>query len=282
MQNQTLLLLMSDATTDDEARAYAAIAATQNARLICLLLSMAPPYPLNAFGALPYATPEVSPEWIEALNAARRQMKVRADALEALLQAEGASGDVQVVQCAPADIRAVVARRALVCDLVFISNSLRSSEVNIFHSACYGVLFNSPAPLVLNTLPLQRPQRVFIAWNTELPAARAVHAALPILKSADEVYIGSFDPDPIETKDGEDPGADLAKWLSHQGCNVTINQYPSGGADIGESIQRRAQEVGADLVVMGAFGRSRLRELVFGGTTRAMLDQTDTPVLMAH
>ncbi|MBT8412813.1 MAG: universal stress protein [Boseongicola sp.] len=282
MENQTLLLLMSDQTPDDEVRAFAQMAATRNARLICLVITLAPTYPVSAFGALPYAAPEVSSEWVNELTASRKRMKERGDALEAILQAENASGDVQVIQCNPIDIRTLVARRAMVCDMVFLSDSMRSSDVDIFHSACYGVLFNSPAPLLLNAQAMTPPNRVFIAWDTELPASRAAHAALPLLKTAEDIFIGVFDPEATETQNGEDPGADLAKWLSHHGCNVTINQYPSGGADIATNIQRRAQELGADLVVMGAFGRSRLRELVLGGTTRSMLHQTDVPVLMAH
>ena len=282
MENQTLLLLTVEATADKEVRAFAEMAASKNARLICLMLCFPPAYPVSAFGALPYSTPEVSAEWIEALNTSRERMKERADALEAILQAEGTSGDVQVIQCNPIDVRAAVARRALVCDLVFVADSMRSGDPDIFHSACYGVLFNSPTPLVINSSRIPTPGRVFVAWDTELPASRAVHAALPILKAAEDVFICTFDADANEANDGEDPGTDVAKWLSHHGCHVTVNQYASGGANIAASIERRAQEIGADLVVMGAFGRSRLRQLVLGGTTRSMLHQTETAVFMTH
>ncbi|MFY0312091.1 universal stress protein, partial [Leisingera sp. D0M16] len=91
-----------------------------------------------------------------------------------------------------------------------------------------------------------------------------------------------FDPDLTDERDGEDPGTDAAAWLSHHGCNVTVSQFPSGGRDVGPAIQDRAREAGADLVVMGAYGHSRLREAVFGGTTRTMIEQTELPVLFAH
>ncbi|MFY0312802.1 universal stress protein, partial [Leisingera sp. D0M16] len=91
-----------------------------------------------------------------------------------------------------------------------------------------------------------------------------------------------FDPDMSDARDGEDPGADAAAWLSHHGCTVTLSQFPTGGHDTGSAIQDRAREAGADLVVMGAYGHSRLREAVFGGTTRSMLEQTALPVLFAH
>ena len=121
-----------------------------------------------------------------------------------------------------------------------------------------------------------------IAWNTSLPAAGAVRAALPLLKTAKSVTIMSIDPTMSETADGEDPGANLAKWLSHHGCNVTVQQVPGGGADTGKVMLRRAKDIGADLIVMGAYGRSRLREAIFGGTTRSMIEQTEMPVLLSH
>lgn len=282
MRNQTVLFVMNEATTDGEARQIAAHAAGQNSRLICLILSMVPTYPLSSFGVLPYGGVDVAPGWAEEIAQQRKMLRKRSEAIQAILESEGTSGDVHAVSCVPSDVRSVVARRALVCDAATVSQSLRNDDPDAFHAAVNGVLFESPIPLVLNGLPLDQPECVFLAWNTELPASRAAHAALPMLKAAKEVIIGSFDPIATELQDGEDPGADLAKWLSHQGCTVTINQYPSGGEEIGACIRHRATEVGADLVVMGAFGRSRLQQFVFGGTTRSMTEQTAVKVLMAH
>jgi len=85
-----------------------------------------------------------------------------------------------------------------------------------------------------------------------------------------------------ENRDGESPGSDLAEWLSRHGCNVKVAQYPSGGKEIGDCIIGRAKEMGADLVVMGAYGHSRLREDLFGGTTRTLIEPQDLAVLLAH
>lgn len=282
MKNQTLLFVMNEATPDSEVRTYAALAATKNARLICVILAEIPTFPIGGYGALPYGgATDVPLDWMKRTADARKALEARSDTLEALLQSEAVSGEVHTVHCVPSDMRVAVARRALVADVAGIATNLRSDD-EVFRAAAYSVLFDAPIPLVLNTpLPVQ-PARVFVAWNTEVPASRAIHSALPHLIAADEVVIGSFDPQATEFRDGEDPGADLAKWLSHHGCSVTVNQYPCGGSPVSTCIQRRAAEIGADLVVMGAFGRSRLQEFVFGSTTRVMLDQTTTPVLMAH
>lgn len=145
--------------------------------------------------------------------------------------------------------------------------------------AVQGVLFQSPIGLFMNAPVLSGAKRVFLAWDSGLAAARAAHMALPNLQGASEVVVGCFD---MSTAGQEDPGVDLAKWLSHHGCTVTVNQYSSGGQPIGACILQRAAEIGADLIVMGAYGRSRLRQTVFGGTTRTMLEQTDIPVFLAH
>ncbi|NKB26643.1 MAG: hypothetical protein GKR99_03365 [Rhodobacteraceae bacterium] len=103
-----------------------------------------------------------------------------------------------------------------------------------------------------------------------------------MLRTAQEVVIAIFDPVMTEYADGEDPGADVARWLSHHGCKVLVQQLPSGGKDIGEAMILRAREVGADLIVMGAYGRSRLRQNILGGTTTRLIDQSDLPGFMAH
>ncbi len=103
-----------------------------------------------------------------------------------------------------------------------------------------------------------------------------------MLRQTQEVIIGIFDPVMTENRDGENPGTDLAEWLSRHGCTVKVARYPSGGKETGDCIVGRAKELGADLVMMGAYGHSRLREGVFGGTTRTLIEQQDLAVPLAH
>jgi nucleotide-binding universal stress UspA family protein len=102
------------------------------------------------------------------------------------------------------------------------------------------------------------------------------------LRQADEVLVATIDPIMSEFRDGEDPGVDVAKWLTHHGCKVDVQQYPSGGHDIGDCILDHSKEYGADLIVMGSYGHSRTRQAVFGGTTRTLIEQTDQAVFLAH
>ncbi len=282
MNRQSLLFLMTEETPDAEIRQMAAYAADHEGRLVCCVVSQMPVQTVTAYGAVPYGGWDVSDQWVQEVSDARARLAKRAGALEALLQAENAAGDVQIALCNAPDLRTQVARRALVCDVAIAARDLRDVPDGLFRAAAYGVLFDTPIPLILNATPMSTPKRIFVGWDTDLPAARAIHAALPMLITADEVVIASFDPEAVEAVDGENPGSDLATWLGHHGCTITVNQYPSGGEAIGAAMQHRAAELGADLIVMGAYGRSRMRELVFGGTTRTMIEQTEIPVLMAH
>ena len=125
-------------------------------------------------------------------------------------------------------------------------------------------------------------KRIFVAWNYGSHAGRAVRAAMPLLRAADEVTLAIFDPIMSQFGDGENPGSDVAQWLSHHGCNVTVKQLPSKGQDVAEAMIERATEADADLIVMGAYDHSRLRQTLFGGTTRYMIEQADYPVLLAY
>lgn len=281
MDHKSSLYLIGKTTSDADILAVAETAYEQQAHLTCLLLELAPALPYYAYGPASFGTMAVPDNWSELARKSHEEVSARVDEAGALLAQAGASGEVQPVISAGIDIRHNVSQRARTCDIAHIAASLRDNET-VFHEAAHGVLFDSPAGLMLNGDPLTRRTRVFVAWDGGLPASRAVHAALPYLRAAEDVVIGCFDQTGTAAEAGEDPGAGLAAWLSHHQCAVTLAQYPSGGAEIARCIQDRAREAGADMVVMGAYGHSRWREAVFGGTTRTMMEQTGLPVLFAH
>ena len=134
----------------------------------------------------------------------------------------------------------------------------------------------------VSSISALQPKSVFLAWKAGLPSARAIHAALPTLRAAADVTVAMFDPITTRLREGENPGSDVAAWLTHQGCNVTVQPYPSGGEEVGTVMLKRAKEIGSDLIVMGAYDHSRLREVVFGGTTRTLIEQRKLPVFLCH
>ncbi len=124
-------------------------------------------------------------------------------------------------------------------------------------------------------------ERVLLAWNAGREAARAVADGLPFLKTARHVEVVAFDPKAGGADHGEQPGADIALYLARHGVKATAAQQHAG-IDVGEQILSRAADSDADLIVMGAYGHSRTRELVLGGATRTVLGAMTVPVLFSH
>ena len=125
-----------------------------------------------------------------------------------------------------------------------------------------------------------RFKRVMVAWNASRESARAVTDALPLLQASDAVEVVAFEPQ--RGDHGEVPGADLSLYLARHGVKATAARQTAPDLDIGSQILSRAADMDANLIVMGAYGHSRLRELALGGATRSLLDAMTVPVLMAH
>ena len=123
---------------------------------------------------------------------------------------------------------------------------------------------------------------VLVAWNASRESTRAVTDALPLLARAKSVAVLVVDPEEAGGKHGDSPGADIALHLARHGVNAKAYPTPSGGVEVGDVILSRASDIGADLIVMGAWGRSRARELVMGGATRSLLERMTVPVLLSH
>jgi nucleotide-binding universal stress UspA family protein len=125
-------------------------------------------------------------------------------------------------------------------------------------------------------------KRVLIAWDAGREAARAVTDALPFLQRAQSVEVTAFDPERLSRRHGEEPGADIGLYLARHGVKVSVARQTGAGFEVGSQILSRAADTSADLIVMGAFGHSRVRELVLGGATRTLLEAMTVPVLMSH
>ncbi len=120
-----------------------------------------------------------------------------------------------------------------------------------------------------------------MAWDGRAEAARAVVAALPLLKTAARVTVVLFDPQRGPDGHGEEPGADIALFLARHGVPVEVRCEPYS-IDKGKALLALAEAIDADLLVMGCYGSSPLREMLLGGTTRTVLANMALPVLMAH
>ena len=124
-------------------------------------------------------------------------------------------------------------------------------------------------------------RRPLVAWDGGLPASRAITSALPLLRQAGTIDVVIFNPHTEVGVHGEEPGADLALYLARHGIQVNVVERTVSGA-IGEALLSTAADLGSDLIVMGAYGHTRFREVLLGGVTRTVLGSMTVPVLMAH
>ncbi len=125
-------------------------------------------------------------------------------------------------------------------------------------------------------------RRVLVGWDASREATRAINDAMPLLAAAQSVTVLAIDPPGGPQGHGEVPGADIGLHLARHGVNAMVERTVSAGIGAGNTLLSRASDLGADLLVMGAYGHSRARELLLGGATRTVLDSMTLPVLMAH
>ena len=174
----------------------------------------------------------------------------------------------------------LAARFARYADLTLVTphaegfESMQSWVVN-------GALFESGRPiLLLPKGPAGFPavKRVMIAWDASVEASKAVRDAIGLMKAAEAVHAVLIDPVPSFEGHGPEPGADLAAYLGRHGIATTVHRLPQARARRPATrLRRTAADLGADLIVMGGFGHSRLRERIFGGTTTSMLKNVRGP-----
>lgn len=126
------------------------------------------------------------------------------------------------------------------------------------------------------------PRRVTIAWNGRREAARAVFDALPFLTAASEVNVLWVNPERETERAGDLPGDDIATTLARHGVRCEASRSSAAAADVGTEILRQASAYGSDLIVMGCYGHSRIREFVLGGASRDVMNGAEIPILLSH
>lgn len=124
-------------------------------------------------------------------------------------------------------------------------------------------------------------KRVLIAWDASTSATRAVTAAIPLLRRAENVDVVVFNADSRGDAHGEQPGADIGLYLARHGIKVNVVRQKTD-IDVGNALLSIAADLGSDMLVMGGYGHSRFREILLGGVTRTILESMTVPVLMAH
>ncbi|MEO9873606.1 MAG: universal stress protein [Anderseniella sp.] len=170
-------------------------------------------------------------------------------------------------------------------DLAMIAQVEANESCGVEPSFAEYVVMEAGRPVLL--VPRGKPfdtigNKVLMGWNGAREAARACFDALPLLPADSEVSIVWVDPHKQRALAGNVPGAELAATFARHDIRVTAEPMPTADADTGRALLARVEDVGADLLVMGAYGHSRVREFVFGGATEHVLNNMTVPVLMSH
>jgi nucleotide-binding universal stress UspA family protein len=200
----------------------------------------------------------------------------------ATLQGEGIEGEWRVVEGVAAETVALHARYA---DLVVVGQHDPEGEARDSDAIIERALFSSGRPVLIVPFAGEFKtigRTVLVGWNASREAARAVHDALPLIAQAEQATVLSVNPRVGLDAHGEVPGADIALHLARHGVTVTVAKTASEEVGEGDVLLNHAADTLADLLVVGAYGHSRVREYVVGGVTRTLLQRMTLPVLMSH
>ncbi len=281
MPMKSVLVLIDDHEGSDArldcARAFAE---RHDAHLSALSVGLTPTY---AYGMGAEANAEV---FVRQAEQARERAQKVADAARTCKAPTEPLGDVRVIAKTAAVLGDAVGRQARYADVVLAGQPEPDKPGEYIHTCCIeGALFESGHPVIV--IPPNKTwdpigRRIMIAWDTSREAARAVADASSLLPSAEAVSVAIVDPEIGGNAHGEEPGADIGAHLARHGANVSVDRLPREGLRVSEALNRHATDFGADLIVMGAYGHSRLRETLFGGVTREMLTDAKVPVLLSH
>lgn len=172
---------------------------------------------------------------------------------------------------------------AYYADLVVIGRPEAEAKTGGFPGLAESLVLSSGRPIIL--FPprgtVSEIRRIVVAWNTTRESVRAAADALPLLTRAEAVEVLVADHERYP-RHGQEPGADIARHLARHGARVEVRRVSSGGQDVGRLLLSQTANFRADLLVMGAYGHSQVREWVFGGVTRTVLYQATIPVLMSR
>lgn len=208
---------------------------------------------------------------------------VALDRFRKTAEREGIQFEARSDKCPHHDLARILSLHGRYADLVIIGQQDPEDRTDGLDPG--DAVLASSAPLMIVPhigAPATSAERVTVAWNASRESARAVRDAIPLLEQAKTVDIVCFKPKSTASGHGEYPGADIGLYLSRHGVQVNVQILEGDGIDVGNALLSYLADVGSDLLVMGGYGHSRLREAVLGGATRTILESMTVPVLMAH
>ena len=276
------ILVHAEDSEAGQARLQTAIALTRryDAHLTALCIGIEPSMAAMGFA---HASPAVG-VFMQDVEAARQRAEELGQAVKRRIESEGVLGEVRAVSASVDALAGLCTRQALYHDLALVGQAAQDGSERIGEQVLEGTLFGTATPTIVHPNGRVAPpgSRIMVGWDGRREAAAAINRAMPFLEEAASVELVLVDPQVGANAHGEEPGADMALMLARRDIEVTVNRLPKSGLSIGQVFEDRARDWAADLIVMGAYGHSRLREFVLGGTTREMLRSASVPLLLAQ
>lgn len=231
--------------------------------------------------AAAFASPEAVALQVHEADAMVAEASTRRAWWMEQLAARGLEGDWQVSQ---GDTVEVLCHAARWNDLVVVERPQLNPDAPTGWGVVSRTVFGASAPVVVvpeSTAIERSGARIVVAWNQSREAALAIRGALPLLRIADRIVV--LEGEPVEQPFGLRflPKLDLRAWLARHAVPAEFRAFKPG-KERGKHLLDAAHAADADLIVMGAWGHSRITELVLGGTTRHLFQSSDLPLLVAH
>lgn len=261
----------------DPAGEYAiSVAEAFEAHVLGVAFSYEPIIPGAVMGGIP-------PEFIESQRAESDQLAQKAVArFEEAARRAGISAETRIISASISGAADQFGRLGRRFDLVMVGQAERDKAAAA-EVVDEGALFESGRPVIFVPF-IQKAglklDRVVVCWDASRAAARAIADAMPFLLKAKQVEIVIVSGK--AGKNDEVPGADLGQHLARHGLKVDVKRITSPDIDVASTILSYAADSSADMLVMGGYGHSRLREFVWGGVTRGILETMTVPALMSH
>lgn len=276
MKYMDILAIVGSAKADEHVIAAAEQLASQNdGKIRGLVIGWLPPVSLAMEGWA------VTPVWGDVVAESKKQLADDLERAKVRIDRTGRGAGVESELLELSAGRIVTGLRARHTDITVVS----TPRADFGQAIVEGPLFESGRP-VLIVPPAWKPHQigktVVVCWKPTREAARALGDADDFLANADHVSVVTIDAKPAEDGYGPRPGLDIAAHLARRGIKVELINLDSLGRSEAKTLQEHTLAIGADLVVMGGYGHSRMSEFIFGGMTREMLKTATLPVLISH
>lgn len=229
-----------------------------------------------------YAAAQIPAEVVDALiEQQHRQVQAAKAAFDKAVAAAGRTERSEFMS-GRGDPARVIARAGRGCDLIVLGQAKPGEEPLEIEELPDNLIMESGRPvLTVPYIGTRQPVggHVLLCWTDTREAARAMADSVPVLNAASRVTVLTAGTD---APAGEVAGDPAARYLAAHGIQAEVRRASISGIDAGTAILNEASEIGADLIVMGGYGHSRLRETILGGATRTVLKEMTAPVLMSH